>query len=179
MIKTIKGNTPDLGANCYVAETAAVIGDVVMGDECNVWFSAVVRGDMERIRIGNRVNIQDCAVLHVTPGYGDILIGDDVTIGHNATIHGAKIEKGALIGMGATILDTAHIGKFAIVAAGALVLKNTQIGDYEIWGGVPARFIKKMEPEKAQQMNMENAEEYVTWSQYFMEENPSTAINPE
>lgn len=179
MIKTIHGNTPVLGSNCYIAETAAVIGDVVMGDDCSVWFSAVVRGDMEKIRIGNRVNIQDCAVLHVSPGYGDVLIGDDVTIGHNATVHGAKIGNGALIGMGATLLDNCKIGKGAIIAAGALVLKNSEIGDYEVWGGVPAKLIKKISQHASEQMTLVNAEEYVTWSQFFMEENPATAINPE
>lgn len=178
MIKTIQGNTPKLGKDCYVAETAAIIGDVVMGDNCNVWFSAVVRGDMEKVRLGNRVNIQDCAVIHVAPGYGDVIMGDDVTIGHGAIVHGAKISDCVLIGMGATLLDNCHIGKGSIVAAHALVLKDTIIGEYEIWGGVPAKFIKKITPEKADEMIRWNAEEYVTWSKYFMEENPETAINP-
>lgn len=177
MIKTISGNTPKLGKDCYISETAAVIGDVVMGDECSVWFGAVVRGDMEQIRIGNRVNIQECAVLHVSPGYGDIVIGDDVTIGHNATVHGAKIGPNVLIGMGATLLDDCHIGRGSLIAAGALVLKNTEIGEYEVWGGVPAKLIKKISPEQSERMIGQDAEEYVIWSKKYMDENPETAVN--
>lgn len=179
MIKSIKGMEPQLGKNCYVAETAAVVGDVVMGDECSVWYSAVIRGDMERIRIGSRVNIQDCAVLHTTPGIGDIEIGNEVTIGHNATVHGAKIEDKALIGMGATLLDNCHIGKGAIIAAGALVLKNTQVGPKEIWGGVPAKLIKRISDEEVEQTIMPGVIEYVDWSRWYMQENPETAVHPE
>lgn len=179
MIKTIKGMEPRFGKNCYVAETAAVVGDVVMGDECSIWYSAVVRGDMERIRMGSRVNVQDCAVLHTTPGFGDIVIGNEVTIGHNATVHGAKIEDKVLVGMGATLLDDCHIGEGAIIAAGALVLKNTQVGPRELWGGVPARFIKHISDEQVERMIMPGVEEYVEWSRLYMEENPDTAVHPE
>lgn len=165
---------PQLGKGCYVAETAAVVGDVVMGDECSVWYGAVVRGDMERIRIGDRVNIQDCAVIHVTPGYGDVCIGNDVTIGHNATVHGAKIEDEVLIGMGATLLDNCHVGRGAIVAAGALVLKNTRIGAGEVWGGVPAKCIKRLSEGVGESLNRENALHYVAWMPHYIEENPQT-----
>lgn len=168
------GHSPSFGQGCYIAETGVVIGDVVMGDHCSVWFSTVVRGDIEKIRIGNRVNIQDGAVIHVSPTYGNVAIGDDVTIGHNATIHGAKIADNVLIGMGATLLDNCHVGKGSIVAAGALVLKNTDIGEYEVWGGVPAKLIKKITPEQSQRMIGENAKGYVRWSGFFMEENPKT-----
>ena len=174
MIKSIMGHTPSFGKGCYIAETGVVIGDVVMGDNCSVWFSTVVRGDIEKIRIGNRVNIQDGAVIHVSPTYGNVAIGDDVTIGHNATVHGAKIADNVLIGMGATLLDNCHVGKGSIVAAGALVLKNTDIGEYEVWGGVPAKLIKKITPEQSQRMIGENAKGYVRWSGFFMEENPQT-----
>lgn len=179
MIKSIKGMEPQLGKNCYVAETAAVVGDVVMGDECSVWYSAVIRGDMERIRIGSRVNVQDCAVLHTTPGIEDIEIGNEVTIGHNATVHGAKIEDKALIGMGATLLDNCHIGRGAIIAAGALVLKNTQVGPKEIWGGVPAKLIKRISDEEVEQTIMPGVIEYVDWSRWYMQENPETAVHSE
>lgn len=174
MIKSILGHTPQFGKECYISETGAVIGDVIMGDNCSVWFSAVVRGDIEKIRIGHRVNIQDGVVVHVSPGYGDVVIGDDVTIGHNATVHGAKISNKVLIGMGSTLLDDCKIGTGSIIAAGALVLKNTIVGDYEIWGGVPAKFIKKMTPEQSERMIGENAKGYVKWGHFFMEENPET-----
>lgn len=177
MIKTIKDKTPVLGQNCYVAETAAVVGDVVMGNDCSVWYSAVIRGDMEQIRIGDRVNVQDCSVIHVTPGFGDVIIGNDVTIGHNATIHGAKIEDNVLIGMGATLLDNCHVGRGAIIAAGALILKNTQIGPGEVWGGVPAKCIKQLSEGLGDKLNKENALHYVEWTPYYIEENQETGIN--
>ena len=174
MIKTINGKTPHFGKECYVSETAAVIGDVTMGDSCSVWYSAVVRGDIEYIKTGNRVNIQDCAVLHTTPGIGAVEIGDDVTIGHNATVHGAKIGNNVLIGMGSTLLDNCHIGNGAIIAAGALVLKNTVVGENEVWGGVPAKFIKKISDETVNKMNTEGAMHYAEWSKWYTEENPQT-----
>lgn len=167
-----------MGKDCYVAETAAVIGDVVMGDECSVWFSAVIRGDMERIRMGSRVNVQDCAVLHTTPGDGDIVIGNNVTIGHNATVHGAKIADWVLVGMGSTLLDDCHIGEDSIIAAGALVLKNTVVPPHEIWGGVPAKCIKRIGEAEVGSLIMPGVEEYVEWSRHYMEENPETAVHP-
>ena len=169
MIKTIKDKTPVLGQNCYVAETAAVVGDVVMGNDCSVWYSAVIRGDMEQIRIGDRVNVQDCAVIHVTPGFGDVIIGNDVTIGHNATIHGAKIEDNVLIGMGATLLDHAIVGEGAIVAAGALVLSHTVIEPGSIWAGVPAKFVKKVDPEQAKELNQKIAHNYLMYADWYKE----------
>jgi len=179
MIKTIKGKTPVFGKNCYVAETAAVVGDVVMGDDCSVWFSAVVRGDVEKIRIGSRVNVQDCVVLHTSYGEeGTVVIGDDVTIGHNATVHGAKIADKALIGMGSTLLDNCHIGYGAIIAGGALVLMNTVVGDRVLWGGVPAKVIKKVS-DKAMEASLENAVEYVDWSKVYAAENSETAVSSE
>ena len=174
MIKTINGATPRFGKECYVAETAAVIGDVTMGDNCSVWYSAVIRGDIEYIKTGDRVNIQDCAVLHTTPGIGAVEIGNDVTIGHNATVHGAKIGNNVLIGMGSTLLDDCHIGDGAIIAAGALVLKNTVVGENEVWGGVPAKFIKKISNETVNNMNTEGARHYAVWSKWYTEENPDT-----
>ena len=179
MIKSILGHTPRLGKNCYIAETGSVIGDVIMGDNCSVWFGAVIRGDMEKIRLGHRVNVQDGAVIHVSPGYGDVVIGDGVTIGHNATIHGAKISSNVLIGMGATLLDDCKIGTGSIVAAGALVLKNTVIGEYEMWGGVPAKRIKTVTLEESQQLINRNAEEYVRCARHYMEENPDTSFPKE
>lgn len=160
-IKTLKGITPRFGKGCYLAEGACIIGDVTMGDECSIWFNAVLRGDVHYIKIGNRVNIQDCSCLHTLSGEAPVLIEDDVTVGHHVTLHGCTIHKHALIGMGSTILDFAEIGEGAIVAAGALVLKNTVIAPGELWGGVPARFIKKVDSEQTASLNMEYARHYV------------------
>lgn len=120
IIKTLKGITPKFGKNCYVAEGACVIGDVTMGNDCSVWFNAVLRGDVHFIKIGNRVNIQDCCCLHTLNGKAPVILEDDVTIGHHVTLHGCVVHKNALVGMGSTVLDFAEIGEGAIVAAGAL-----------------------------------------------------------
>ena len=127
IIKSVRGFTPEIGNNCFLADNAAIIGDVKIGDECSIWFSTVLRGDVNSIRIGNGVNIQDGSVLHTLYQKSTIEIGDNVSVGHNVTIHGATIKEYALIGMGSTVLDGAVVGEGAIVAAGALVLKNTII----------------------------------------------------
>lgn len=161
IIKTLKGITPQFGKGCYLAEGACVIGDVTLGDECSVWFNAVLRGDVHFIRIGHRVNIQDCCCLHTLSGEAPVIIEDDVTVGHHVTLHGCTVRKNALVGMGATVLDFAEIGEGAIVAAGALVLKHTVIGPGELWGGVPAHFIKKVDPQLAADLNQGYARHYV------------------
>lgn len=150
IIKTVYGKTPQWGSGCYFSETAAIVGEVTMGNECSVWFSAVVRGDVAPVTMGNRCNVQDGACVHVTNGTGPTVMEDDVTIGHNATVHACTLRSGCLIGMGATVLDKADVGEGAIVAAGALVLNGTKIGDHEIWGGVPAKFLKKTSPDQAE-----------------------------
>ena len=127
LIKSVRGFTPKIGDNCYLAENAAVIGDVVIGNDCSIWFNAVLRGDVNSIRIGDRVNIQDGAVLHTLFRKSIVELGNDVSVGHNVTLHGARVGDCALIGMGATLLDNAVVGEGAIVAAGALVLSNTVI----------------------------------------------------
>jgi len=178
LIKTIQGKTPKFGKNCYLSENACVIGEVEMGDDCSIWFNAVVRGDVNYIKLGNRVNVQDGSCLHTLYQKAAIEIGDDVTIGHNVTVHGAKIGNGALIGMGATLLDDCHIGDGAIIAAGALVLKNTEVGPGELWAGVPAKFVKKVDPEQAKELNIGIAGHYLMYSKWFTDENPETLINP-
>lgn len=170
LIKTVLGKTPKFGKNCYFSENATIIGDVEMGDQCTVWFNAVVRGDVNYIKIGNRVNIQDGSCLHTTYEKAAIEIGDDVTIGHNVTLHGCTIHGGALIGMGATVLDKAEIGEGAIVAAGALVLQHTKIGPGELWGGVPAKFIKKVEPQQAKELNQGIANHYIMYADWYRDE---------
>lgn len=142
LIKSVRGFTPKVGKDCFLADNATLIGDTVIGDECSIWFGAVLRGDVNSIRIGNRVNIQDGSVLHTLYEKSTIEIGDDVSIGHNVTIHGATIHDGALVGMGSVILDHAVVGEGAIVAAGSVVLSKTVIKPGELWGGTPAKFIK-------------------------------------
>ena len=139
LIKSVRGFTPEIGENCFLADNATIIGDVKMGRDCSIWFSTVLRGDVNSIRIGNGVNIQDGSVLHTLYEKSTIEIGDHVSVGHNVTIHGAAIRDYALIGMGSTILDHAVIGEGAIVAAGSLVLSNTVIEPGSIWGGVKRR----------------------------------------
>ena len=134
IIKTVRGFTPQIGNDCFLADNAAIIGDTVIGDGCSIWFGAVLRGDVNSIKIGNHVNIQDGAVLHTLYQKSTIEIGDYVSVGHNVTIHGAHVHDYALIGMGSTLLDDAVIGEGAIIAAGALVLKGTKVGPYEVWG---------------------------------------------
>lgn len=170
LIKSVLGKTPKFGKDCYFSENATIIGDVEMGDQCTVWFNAVVRGDVNYIKIGNRVNIQDGSCLHTTYEKAAIEIGDDVTIGHNVTLHGCTVHSGALIGMGATVLDNAEIGEGAIVAAGALVLQHAHIGPGELWGGVPAKFIKKVEPQQAKELNQGIASHYIMYAGWYKDE---------
>ena len=170
LVRSVRGFTPKIGKNVFLAENATIIGDVTMGDDCSIWYNAVLRGDVNTITIGNKVNIQDGAVLHTLYQKSTIEIGDNVSIGHNVTIHGAKIRNGALIGMGSTLLDDCEIGEGAIIAAGALVLKNTQVGAGEIWGGVPAKFIKKVDPKTAQELNIGIAKHYLMYSKWYTDE---------
>ena len=147
LIKTILGHTPSYGENCFFADNATLIGDVVMGDSCSVWFQAVVRGDVHRIRIGNRVNIQDGAVIHATYKTAPTTIGNNVSIGHNAIVHGCTIHDNVLVGMGAIIMDDAVVESNCIIAAGAVVTKNTTVPSGTVFGGMPAKKIKDTSPE--------------------------------
>lgn len=169
LIKSVRGYTPEIGKNCFLADNCTIIGDVVMGDDCSIWFNTVLRGDVNSIKIGNRVNIQDGSVLHTLYQKSTIEIGDDVSIGHNVTVHGAKIRDYALIGMGSVIMDDAEVGEGALVAAGSVVLARTKIGPNELWGGAPAKFIKMVEPEKAQEMNRKIAHNYLMYSKWYTE----------
>lgn len=169
LIKSVRGFTPKFGENCFLADNATIIGDVIIGDNCSIWFNTVLRGDVNSIRIGNKVNIQDGSVLHTLYEKSTIDIGDHVSIGHNVTIHGASVKDGALIGMGATLLDHAVVGEGAIVAAGSLVLSNTMIEPGSIWGGVPAKFIKKVDPKQAKELNQKIAKNYLMYSQWYKE----------
>ncbi|MDL2291964.1 gamma carbonic anhydrase family protein [Bacteroides sp. OttesenSCG-928-F21] len=170
LIKSVRGFTPVFGKNCYLAENATIIGDVVIGDDCSLWFNTVLRGDVNSIRIGNGVNIQDGSVLHTLYQKSTVEIGNHVSVGHNVTIHGAHIKDYALIGMGATLLDHAVVGEGAIVAAGSLVLSNTIIEPGSIWGGVPAKFIKNVDPEQSKELNQKIAHNYLMYSSWFKED---------
>lgn len=170
LIKEVRGFTPKIGENVYIAENATIVGDVEIGNDCSIWFNAVLRGDVNSIRIGNRVNIQDGSVLHTLYQKSTVEIADDVSIGHNVVIHGAKIEEGALIGMGAIVLDHAVVGKGSIVAAGSVVLTGTIIEEGSIYAGVPAKFVKKVDVEQAKEMNQKIAKNYLMYSSWFKEE---------
>ena len=144
LIKSVRGFTPEIGENCFLADNATIIGDVKIGNDCSIWFNTVLRGDVNSIRIGNGVN--------------------HVSVGHNVTIHGATIKDYALVGMGSTVLDHVVVGEGAIVAAGSLVLSNTIIEPGSIWGGVPAKFIKKVDPEQAKELNQKIAHNYLMYT---------------
>lgn len=167
LIKSVRGYTPQLGENCYLSENATIIGDVIIGSHCSIWFNTVIRGDVNSIRIGHHVNIQDGSVLHTLYQKSTIEIGNYVSVGHNVTIHGASIKDYALIGMGATLLDHAIIGEGAIVAAHSLILSNTVVEPHTIWGGVPAKFIKRVSPEQAQELNEKIANGYLMYASWY------------
>ena len=170
IIHPFEGKTPRIGRGTFVAETAAVVGDVTIGEDCSVWYSAVVRGDGNSIVIGDRVSVQDCVCIHITGrDDGNVVIGSDVVIGHNATVHACTVGNHCLIGMGATVLDGAVVGDGSIVAAGALVLGRTQIGPGEMWAGVPAKFVKKVSPEAIARTVDEGVEEYVRLAHLYLE----------
>ena len=170
LIKSVRGFTPQFGDDCFLADNATIIGDVVMGSQCSVWFNAVLRGDVNSIRIGDRVNIQDGTVLHTLYERSTVEIGNDVSIGHNVTLHGACVKDNALIGTGSTLLDHAVVGEGAIVAAGALVLANTIIPPHTLWGGVPAKFIKDVDPTQSKELNQKIANGYLMYASWFKEE---------
>lgn len=158
-----------IGKDTFLADNAAIIGDTTIGEGCSIWFGAVLRGDVNTIKIGNHVNIQDGAVLHTLYQKSTIEIGDYVSVGHNVTIHGAKVEDYALIGMGSTVLDGAVVGSGSIVAAGALVLSNTVIPPHTIWAGVPAKQVKEVAPEQAKEINQKIAHNYAMYASWYKE----------
>jgi len=177
LIIPLRGFTPQIGKDCFLAQNATIIGDVVMGDECSIWFNTVLRGDVNSIRIGNRVNIQDGSVLHTLYQKSTIEIGDDVSIGHNVTVHGAKVRDYALLGMGSVVMDDAEVGEGAIVAAGAVVLSRTKIGPNELWAGAPAKFVKMVDPEQSREINRKIAHNYLMYSRWYDESNSGDESN--
>lgn len=170
-ILTVKGVSPGFGENCFIAPNATVAGDVIMGNNCSVWFNAVVRGDVNAIRIGNKVNIQDGAIIHCTYQRTKTIIGDNVTIGHNAIVHGCTVHDNVLIGMGATVMDNVEIGSFSIIAAGAVVLEGVKIEAGSIYAGVPAKKIKDVPKELISGEINRIADKYILYSSWY--QNPS------
>jgi carbonic anhydrase/acetyltransferase-like protein (isoleucine patch superfamily) len=167
LIKELRGFTPQFGTDCYLAENATIIGDVICGDQCSFWFQAVVRGDVNSIRIGNRVNIQDGAVIHCTYEKAPTSIGNNVSIGHKAIVHGCTLEDNVLIGMGAIIMDNAVIKSNSIVAAGAVVTQNTVVESGSIYAGAPARKIKELSPELQKGEIERIAGNYIMYANWF------------
>lgn len=170
IIKSIRGFTPVFGNDCFLADTAVVIGDVVMGNFCSIWFNAIVRGDVHSIRMGNKVNIQDGAVIHCTYQKAPALIGNNVSIAHNAVVHGCTIHDNVLIGMGAIIMDHAVIESNSIIAAGALVLENTVVESGSIYAGVPAKKVKSIDKELLVGQVNRIADSYIMYAGWYKEE---------
>ncbi len=172
-IQTVRGIAPQIGEDCFLAVNATIVGDVALGKGCSIWFNSVLRGDVNSIRIGNNVNIQDGSVLHTLYQKSTIEIGDNVSVGHNVTLHGCHIRDYALIGMGSVVMDDVVVGEGAIVAAGSVVLSKTIIEPYTLWAGVPAKFVKKVSPEQGRELNERIANNYQMYASWFdKKENP-------
>lgn len=167
LVRTVNGLTPSMGSDCFLAETAVVIGDVVMGEQCSVWYNAVVRGDVNSIRIGHRANIQDGAVLHCTYQRTTLTIGDDVSIGHNAIVHGCTVKDKVLIGMGAIVMDNAVIGEGSVIAAGAVILEGTVVPPGSLMAGVPAKRIRDVGEDLSKNEIERIARNYLMYAGWF------------
>lgn len=170
LIKPIRGIQPKFGNNCYLADNATIIGDVVMGDNCSIWFQTVVRGDVHYIRIGNNVNIQDGAIIHATYQTAPTNIGNNVSIAHKAIVHGCTIEDNVLVGMNAVVMDNAVIGENSIIAAGAVVLENTIVEPGSVYAGIPARKIKDINKDLTQNLLTRISESYIKYAGWYRED---------
>lgn len=170
LIKSVHGKTPLIPENCYVAENATIIGDVTFGDSCSVWFNAVIRGDVNSITIGNKVNIQDGAIIHCTYQKHATIIGNNVSIGHNAIVHGCTIHNNVLIGMGAIVMDNCVVESNSIIAAGAVITQNTIVTSGSIWAGVPAKKVKEIDESNFAGEIERISNNYVMYSSWFKEE---------
>ncbi len=167
LVKSVNGISPIFGENCYLAENSTVVGDVIIGDNCSIWFNAVVRGDVNSIRIGNKVDIQDGAVLHCTYQKTKLHLGNNVSIGHNAIVHGCTIHDNVLVGMGAIVMDNVEIGSNTIIAAGAVVLEGTKVEGGSVYAGVPAKKVKDINQELIHGEISRIAENYLMYSSWF------------
>jgi len=169
IIKPVNGKYPQISKDCFIAENATIVGEVFIGNQCSVWFNAVIRGDVHFIKIGNKVNIQDGAVIHATFQKSPTTIGNNVSIGHNAIVHGCTIHDNVLIGMGSIIMDDCIIEPNSIIAAGAVVTKNTHVESGSIYAGVPAKKIKNISKELISGEIDRIANNYVEYSSWFKE----------
>ncbi|KXX68929.1 gamma carbonic anhydrase family protein [Flammeovirga sp. SJP92] len=169
LIKKVKGVAPVIPESCFLADNSTVVGDVIMGEECSVWFSAVVRGDVNKITIGNKCNIQDGAVIHATYQTSATTLGNNVSIGHNALVHGCTIHDNVLVGMGAIVMDDAVVEENVLIAAGAVVLQNARLESGYLYAGIPAKKIKPLD-DKLKAVFERTANNYVMYSSWFDEE---------
>lgn len=167
LFKTVEGKGPVYGKNCYFSENATIIGDVEMGDDCSIWFQAVVRGDVNFIKMGNKVNVQDGAIIHCTYERAPTTIGNNVSIGHRAIIHGCTIHDSVLVGMGAIIMDKAVVEENVLIAAGTVVLENSRLESGHIYAGVPARKVKTLSSEQFKDSIERIANNYVKYADWF------------
>jgi carbonic anhydrase/acetyltransferase-like protein (isoleucine patch superfamily) len=170
LIKSVNGKSPSIPKDCYVAENATIVGEVTIGTSCSIWFNAVIRGDVNFITIGNKVNIQDGAIIHCTYKKHPTIIGNNVSIGHNAIVHGCTIHDNVLIGMGAIVMDNCIIESNSIVAAGAVIVQNTKVTSGTIWAGVPAKKVKDIDQSDFAGEIERISNNYVMYSSWFKEE---------
>ncbi len=166
-ILPVKGVMPEIPESCFVAPNATIVGDVIMGEDCSIWFNAVVRGDVNSIRMGNKVNVQDGAVIHCTYQKTKTILGNNVSIGHNALVHGCTVADNVLIGMGSIVMDNVEIGEGSIIAAGAVVLEGTKVPAGSIFAGVPAKKVKDISPELLKGEVERIANNYLMYSSWF------------
>jgi carbonic anhydrase/acetyltransferase-like protein (isoleucine patch superfamily) len=169
VLKKVRGKEPQIGEDCFIAENATIVGEVTMGDQCSVWFNAVLRGDVHFIKMGNKVNIQDGAVVHCTYQKSPTTIGNNVSIGHNALVHGCTIKDNVLVGMGSIIMDDCIVESNSIIAAGAVVTKGTHVPSGTVFAGTPAKKIKDISPELSAGEIDRIANNYVKYASWFKE----------
>jgi len=167
IIKTVRNKSPEFGQNCFLADNCTVIGDVTMKDNCSIWFNAVVRGDVNSITMGKNVNIQDGAIVHCTYEKAATSIGDNVSIGHNAIVHGCTVESNVLVGMGAIVMDHAVLKSYCLIAAGAVVLEGTIVESGAIYAGIPAKKVKMLEEKQMKNLIEKTSKNYVKYASWF------------
>jgi carbonic anhydrase/acetyltransferase-like protein (isoleucine patch superfamily) len=178
IILPVEDKVPQWGEECFIAPNATIIGDVSMGNECSVWFNTVIRGDVNSIQLGNKVNVQDGAVIHCTFKRSKTVIGNNVSIGHNAIVHGCTVHDNVLIGMGAIVMDKVIVHNNTIIAAGAVVLENTVCEEGSIYAGIPAKKIKTIEPDKVEGEIHRIANNYIGYAKWFADVNEAKKSKP-
>ena len=169
IIKPVNGKSPEIPNDCYIAENATIVGEVTMGNQCSIWFNAVIRGDVHYIKLGNKVNVQDGAIIHATYKTSPTTIGNNVTIGHNAIVHGCTINDNVLIGMGSIVMDDCVVESNSIIAAGAVVTKKTKVEAGSIYAGIPAKKVKDISQELISGEIDRIANNYVKYSGWYKE----------